>query len=509
MENKRLLIAMGLAISFMFFWTLVVVPKITPPPPPPSASASPSATVGTAPAKTSMAPAHSKSETTPFNPEAFLRDAQNEVVFSAQGGAIHNWRLKLKDQDVDLVQYPDEPTLPLSTFPDKMFQIRQTGNQAVMKATVENGVQFTKTLTLNPNGYLHDLTFRFDNPTGAPATMSKWNWGWGPGLHTTPSEKKENNNLIRAISVVVEKARALKPGDYPSCGHWCGVDNRYFLVALIPPADHATPITVTGSKDKATLALNETVQVPARGSTELHYQIYVGPKGYTQLKKYGKGLEAGVDFGTFSALGKLILSAIYRLQGITKNFGWAIVLMTICLQILLLPLTIKSFKATLAMKQIQPKVAELQKKFKGDPKRLNIEMMNLYKNSGTNPFGGCLPMLLQLPIFWALFTALRNAYELRGAPWILWIHDLSVADPYRVLPIIMGAAMFFQQRMAGAVADPAQRQMMMMPIIFTFMFMNFPAGLVLYWLTNNLLTMGFQWGFQRLQSNEVEIIPPR
>ena len=163
------------------------------------------------------------------------------------------------------------------------------------------------------------------------------------------------------------------------------------------------------------------------------------------------------------------------------------------LQLLLMPLTMKSFKSMMAMKKVQPQLAALQKQYKNDPKRLNVEMMNLYKKSGTNPFGGCLPMILQLPIFWALFTTLRNAYELRGAPFIFWIHDLSAADPFHVLPLMMGGAMFLQQRMSGAVTDPTQKQMMlMMPIMFTVMFFNFPAGLVLYWLTNNLLTMAIQ-----------------
>ena len=199
----------------------------------------------------------------------------------------------------------------------------------------------------------------------------------------------------------------------------------------------------------------------------------------------------------------------------TGNYGLAIILLTIGLQVLMFPLTIKSFKATLAMKKLQPKIAELQARFKGDPKRLNIEMMNLYKSSGTNPFGGCLPMLLQLPIFWALFTTLRNAYELRGAPFVGWIHDLSTPDvllhvagfPLHALPLVMGGAMFLQQRMSGASSDPTQKQMMtMMPIMFTFMFYGFPAGLVLYWLTNNLMTMTIQWSFQRLTKDPSRVI---
>jgi YidC/Oxa1 family membrane protein insertase len=223
-------------------------------------------------------------------------------------------------------------------------------------------------------------------------------------------------------------------------------------------------------------------------------------------------LEASVDFGTFSPVGKLILSAIYRLKALTGNYGVSIILLTLMLQCLLLPLTLKSFKAAQSMKKLQPKIARLQETYKGDPKRLNIEMMNLYKTSGTNPFGGCLPMVLQLPIFWALFTTLRNAYELRGSPFIFWIHDLSVHDPYYILPVVMGGGMFLQQRMTGASSDPTQRQMMyIMPVMFTAMFMNFPAGLVLYWMTNSFATITFQWTYLRLTTgtpNRPEIIQP-
>ncbi|MBD3271461.1 MAG: membrane protein insertase YidC, partial [Elusimicrobia bacterium] len=184
------------------------------------------------------------------------------------------------------------------------------------------------------------------------------------------------------------------------------------------------------------------------------------------------------------------LNTLYFFKGITGNYGWSIILLTMCLQVILFPLTMKSFKASMAMKKLQPHIKQIQAKYKEDPKRLNVEMMNLYKSTGTNPFGGCLPMLFQIPIFWALFTTLRNAFELRGAPFIFWIKDLSVHDPFYVLPILMGIAMLVQQRLVSVSADPQQARMMMfMPIIFTFFFLKFPAGLVLYWFTNSILTM--------------------
>jgi len=178
------------------------------------------------------------------------------------------------------------------------------------------------------------------------------------------------------------------------------------------------------------------------------------------------------------------------------------VLLTIGLQIIVMPLTLKSFQASIAMKKLQPHIKELQTKYKGDAQRLNAEMMNLYKTQKVNPLGGCLPMILQLPIFWALFTTLRNAYELRGAPWLLWVTDLSAPDtlmkiaglPINILPLIMGVGMFVQQKMMGVSTDPAQEKMMyLMPVIFTFIFWNFPSGLVLYWLINNILSLAEQY----------------
>jgi YidC/Oxa1 family membrane protein insertase len=496
MENKNLFIAIALSVGFIFFWSVVVVPKYAPPPPKPNPEmVKPSTNL---PAGGTIAAAHSNPLPADVAADVILRDDRNEIVFTPDGGGVRHWRLKLKGQEVDLVATPEVEPLPLATFPGTKFNIRQHQNQSILQANLPNGVRLTKTLTLNPENYLNELSFKLENTTSKPVELKDWSWGWGPGVGTAETEKKENSRLIRALSMGKLKAHVLKPGDYPIDGTWAGIDNRYFLIAFLPINAGQPSIYVEGTKEKTQVQVKQTISLPAHGTKDITYQIYVGPKGYTQLGKYHKDLEASVDFGFFSPVGKVILKAIYWLKERTGNYGWAIVILTIILQILLFPLTVKSFKATLAMKTLQPKIAELQKQLKSDPKRLNIEMMNLYKKSGTNPFGGCLPMVLQLPIFWALFTTLRNAYELRGAPWIGWIHDLSAADPFHVLPVVMGGAMFFQQRMSGATADPTQKQMMMMmPIMFTVMFFNFPAGLVLYWLTNNLITMAVQWGLLR------------
>jgi len=499
MENKNLFLAVILSVAFMFFWSSYVIPKYAPKPAPNPAGTS--AAKGTSGAAPEIAPANAK----PLSnaPESILRDEQNEIVVVPQGGGIRHWKVKIKGQDVDLVHAPGIDPLPLVTFPEIPFSIRQSPHEIMMQGTLPNGVRLTKRLVLQSEGHLHDWSFVFENPGAQPIELKDFEGGWGPGLGTKASEEKENARLTRALTKAPAAARALKAGDHPF-GEWAGIDNRYFLVAFVPASPDGVKdlsLHVDGAKDKILLQVRQHVVIPARGKVTVPFQIYVGPKGYTQLQHYKKGLEASVDFGWFSAVGKLVLKSVYWLQSKTGNYGWAIILLTIMLQILMLPLTIKSFRATMAMKELQPQIAALQKAYKNDPKRLNIEMMNLYKRSKTNPFGGCLPMMLQLPIFWALFTTLRNTYELQGAPFIGWIKDLSVADPYHVLPIVLGLGMLVQSRLQGAVSDPTQRQMMlMMPIIFTVMFWSFPAGLVLYWFTQSLVNMTIQFTMLRVHN---------
>jgi len=491
MEQRNLLLAIILSFGFILIWTKYVVPHFAPPP-------------------TATAPVSTKGEVTPSNtapqPTAItgqssggsvkpvaIHVADNDLLLDPRGGGVQSWTMNVKNQTVDLVETPDAQPLPLTSFSDVSFKIVPQPTGAVMTATLANGLRVTKTLTLNETGHLHRLTYQFVNPTAHPIELTKWEWGWGPGLGTVSAEVKENAAQIRALTMGPINAHAVKEGDHPEFGSWVGLDNRYFLIAFIPTSAHSTSLFVTGKKEATRIRLVEDTRVPAHGETTLSYELYAGPKGYTQLKKYGRHLEAAVNFGTFSTIGKWILSGVYHLKGWTGNYGVAIILLTLGLQLVLMPLTLKSFKAAHAMKRLQPKIARLQEMYKGDPKRLNVEMLNLYKTSGTNPFGGCLPMLVQAPIFIALYTTIRNAYELRGAPFIGWIHDLSLHDPLYILPVIMGGAMFLQQRMTANTADPTQRQMMyIMPIMFTVMFARFPAGLVLYWLTNSLAALAIQ-----------------
>ena len=448
--------------------------------------------------------------------EVTVETENYKAVFTNRGAAVKNWFIKEKDGTLTDLVLPKD-TSSLSTFPGSNYTISMPEPRKVVFTHVSpQGWRITKTYALS-DSFLHNLEMevvrlRPDAPLPRPEL------DWGPGLGTDAREQKENESVIRTLGYTVSKPRELikfKPGEYQAADYsWVAVDNRYFLAAFIPddPTSFGT-VSVYREAKKTPPVIVLSAGKPSDAARESYsLRFYLGPKGLSNLRPLSLNLEETIDFGFFGFLGKAALSVLLFFYKLTNNYGWAIIILTIVIQIIVLPLTLKSFKASAAMKKLQPLMKNLQAKYKSDPKRLNIEMMNLYKTQKVNPLGGCLPMLLQLPIFWALFTTLRNAIELRGAPWILWVQDLSAPDalfylgsiPFNVLPLLMGAGMFVQQKMMSVSTDPMQQKMMyMMPVIFTFMFWGFPAGLVLYWLTNSIVTMAEQYYVLRRQQTEV------
>ncbi|NIS61773.1 MAG: membrane protein insertase YidC, partial [Proteobacteria bacterium] len=234
--------------------------------------------------------------------------------------------------------------------------------------------------------------------------------------------------------------------------------------------------------------------IPGGGEAVYRYELYLGPKVISLLKELNVGAEKVVRYGWFTPIAKILLLFVNLTHKVTKNYGVDIIIISVLLKILFWPLTKKSYVSMKEMQKVQPEMAMLREKYKGDKARLNREMMDLYKRRKVNPLGGCLPMLVQIPIFFALYWALMGSIELRHAPFILWITDLSYRDPIYVSPILMGASMVWQQKMTPTAGDPRQAKMMMlMPIIFTFLFLSFPSGLVIYWLVTNILTIGQQY----------------
>jgi len=227
----------------------------------------------------------------------------------------------------------------------------------------------------------------------------------------------------------------------------------------------------------------------------IEFKGYVGPKDYELLKSIEPELVNAIEFGWFTFAAKPLFIVLLWLHNLLGNWGWSIVVLVILLRIVLFPLTQKGMLSMAKLKDLAPKMKELREKHKGDPQRMNAATMELYRKHGANPFGGCLPMLLQIPVFFAVYRVLLNAVELQGAPWIFWIDDLSRMDPYFILPILMGASMYYQQKITpNNFTDPLQEKIFSyLPIIFTFFFITFPAGLVLYWFVNNLLSIAQQF----------------
>jgi len=295
-----------------------------------------------------------------------------------------------------------------------------------------------------------------------------------------------------AFDSLADLAKAEKT--YSKTVKWTGFGDKYFLDAVLSKDNSISSVAIKDTNgvleqriSSAKISLN-----PGTEST-VSYNLYLGPKDLGLLKAQGEGLEGAIDLGWFAIIAKPLLHSIKLFYGYLHNYGLAIILITVILKIFFFPLTHKSYKSMKEMQKLQPKMQELKEKFKDDRDGLNRSVMELYKTHKVNPLGGCLPMVVQIPVFFGLYKALMFSVELRHAPFYFWIQDLSAKDPYYITPIIMGATMFIQQKMTPTNMDPVQAKMMLaLPVVFTAMFLNFPSGLVLYWLVNNILTIAQQ-----------------
>lgn len=281
--------------------------------------------------------------------------------------------------------------------------------------------------------------------------------------------------------------------------NWLGVETKYFMSVFMPQGDKTVKWTAEApSKTASKVMIDVPLSIAPGASSETNYSVFLGPKEYNLLVQLKNGFDEAIEFGFFAFMARPSLIVLNFFKDYLGNYGLAIVILTVLIKILFYPLTAHSLKSMKGMQQIQPQLLAIKEKYKEDKQKLNKEMMELYKRYKINPVGGCLPMVLQIPVFLALYEVLYVAIELRHAPLFFWIRDLSDKDPYYITPLLMGATMFVQQKMTPTTADPMQAKiMLLMPVIFTFMFLNFPSGLVLYWFVNNLLSIAQQYQVQR------------
>jgi YidC/Oxa1 family membrane protein insertase len=322
-----------------------------------------------------------------------------------------------------------------------------------------------------------------------PNTQSKGNMLTGGMRAYDGGVVYTEKNKYQKVSFDDMSEEALK---VTTTGGWAAMIQHYFASAWVPPADQENNLYSKELKDGRYLigSYSPSMTVQNNATMQFSAQLFAGPKIQPVMEKVATGLELTVDYSVLTFVGKPIYWLLNKIHSFVGNWGFAIIGVTMCIKLLFFPLSQASFKSMAKMRKIQPRLKELQDRFKDDRPRFNTEMMALYKTEKVNPLGGCLPILIQIPVFMALYWVLSETVEFRQAPFLLWIQDLSIEDPFYLLPIVMGISMKIQQGLNPAPIDPIQAKVMkMFPIVFTVFFLFFPAGLVLYWVINNTLSI--------------------
>ncbi len=402
------------------------------------------------------------------------------------------------------------------------FTVEQSSpQQLVLKAkTGIKSLWVRKTFAFDNKDYLFSYKISFQNTSQQAVDVPSFYVDLGPGIGTFKNE----NNLITAVTKIGDSVNrsvwgtsflmgagrflGLVTGPEPTFKETrmdgkvalAALKSRYFGLALIPDffTTGALIVTRPGNATQVSVGL-PPFKLPARGVQEFSFQVFGGPLGYSHLKSLHLSLENMVDLGYFSSIAVIMLYTLEFFNHITHNYGLAIILLTILVKFILWWPTQKSFESMRKMQRLQPQINALKAKYKDDSTKLNAETMKLFKEQKVNPMGGCLPMLIQMPVFFALYLTLSSSIQLRGAPFCLWIQDLSVKDPYFVLPILMGVTMLLQQWMSSP--DPAQfKSTLWLPLIFMATFFWLPSGVLLYWVVQNILSVGQQALINRKQT---------
>jgi YidC/Oxa1 family membrane protein insertase len=412
------------------------------------------------------------------------------------------------------------PDLPNHTSAFKLQQAGKdgSGRPFLVLASERNGVKLEKTFLLNPGSYVIDVGHRVTQSNSNPNPLvlyteivrdgtsepkiGPFGGAFSASTFTGPAAYTENDKFRKVNFEDIEKSKAEVPKQIPAGqSGWVAMVQHYFASAWIPGDKVARDIYA----DKVDVNLYRIgMQIPLgtidKGATVVEKaRLFVGPQEEKMLEGIAPGLELLKDYGYLTILAKPIFWLLAKIQSYVGNWGWSIILLTILIKLAFFPLSAASYKSMARMKEVQPRLVAMKEQYKGDPQKLNQAMMEMYKKEKINPVGGCLPVVIQIPVFISLYWVLLSSVETRGAPWIGWIHDLSVPDPYYILPIVMAISMFVQTKLNPTPPDPIQAKVMLyMPIVFSIMFFFFPAGLVLYWVVNNMLSIAQQWQINKL-----------
>lgn len=390
------------------------------------------------------------------------------------------------------------------------YQLTEGQDQLVVDLTYsESGVNYIKRFTLQRGRYELNVNYLIDNQSAQP-----WSGHFYAQLKRDNSADPSSTTatgtatyLGAAMWTAEEPYKKVKMGDMDEKslretvqGGWVAWLQHYFVTAWIPAKDSSN--TVQTRKDpQGNYIIGFTgpqLSVAAGAKLESGATLYAGPKIQNHLKELSPGLELTVDYGILWFIAQPIFWLLQHIHSLIGNWGWSIIALTIIIKMAFFPLSAASYKSMARMRAVSPKLQALKEQYGDDRQKMSQAMMELYKKEKINPLGGCLPILVQMPVFLSLYWVLLESVEMRQAPWMFWITDLSIKDPFFILPIIMGATMFIQQQLNPTPPDPMQAKVMkLMPIIFTFFFLWFPAGLVLYWVVNNVLSIAQQWYITR------------
>jgi len=559
----RVLVAFALSALVLMLW-VPVQHRFFPPPAParqaatqakPSAPASsPGADAGAkAPAQTprkatrKRAPLAAAVQQASEETETVLENDLYRVVFSNRGALVKSWTLKryqdARGKALELVNHGPDARLgyPFLIWVDDeelrnklanaLFRVQAGGSKAPANVVFEYGdgtLAARKEFRFEHDSYVAQVFSEVTNAGAPVAHQLAWRGGFGD---QTVADAHQTATVVTATAAGIDRHeyKNIKADTkYSGPFLYAGIEDLFFAVVFMPPVEGPGPGTVAAAAALRSEYQPEGAQSPtgligvaAGGQASNQLRVFVGPKamevlshvypepGAAERARQGQpvlSLADLLDFGWFFFIAKPLLLVLKWIHAnVVSNYGWAIVIITIVINMLLFPLKLKSMKSALKMQRLAPQIKAIQEKYKkykfNDPKKQeqNKEIMDLYKRHGVNPVGGCFPMLLQIPFLYAFYKVLAIAIEMRHAPWFGWIRDLSAKDPYYILPIVMTLTMFLLQKMTPQTAtDPAQQKMFMfMPLIFGFMFMNVSSGLVLYWLVGNLVGIAQQWYINR------------
>ncbi|WP_312961666.1 membrane protein insertase YidC [Stutzerimonas nitrititolerans] len=406
---------------------------------------------------------------------------------------------------------PDQASgRPLYSSAQRQYQLAEGEDQLVVDLTYSaNGVNYVKRFTFARENYDLNVRYLIDNQSGKPWT------GYMFGQLKRDSSGDPSSSTATGTATYLGAALWTRDEPYTKVsmgdmddknlrqtveGGWIAWLQHYFVTAWIPPADQTNQVQTRkdGQGNYIIGFTGPAISVAAGTQGETGATLYAGPKSQDKLEELSPGLRLTVDYGILWFIAQPIFWLLQNIHALLGNWGWSIIVLTIVIKLAFFPLSAASYKSMARMRAVSPKMQALKEQFGDDRQKMSQAMMELYKKEKINPLGGCLPILVQMPVFLALYWVLLESVEMRQAPWMFWITDLSIKDPFFILPIIMGVTMFIQQQLNPTPPDPMQAKVMkLLPIIFTFFFLWFPAGLVLYWVVNNVLSIAQQWYITR------------